>query len=391
MSAPMHDDDGDLRDPVLRRALENAPDQAAAPDWRLGQSIRALAHEAVAPSLPALPVAAQRPWWQRLLGIGAGGGMPWNAAFATVLVGVLVTVMWQREETPGARLDGPQEKATPAPVPASPPVAEVARPAPVAPPAAPAPAAAAPAAEPSPGTLEARLAESRETTAAAARALDQEEARAKQRQAERERQAETEAAAAAAARRRAANAARREAAQPPAPLPPAPVLPAPPSVAAEDPSTFARKEASVERRAFNGQQEASRASPPRAAAAAAPPVAAAAPSFAALSQWTHLHISRANGQSRDLPRAEARELGALVGSAALAGVGSQPLGGRVEWRIALERNGEVLAVLELAGARVRWRENGASPGTGAPGAGALSALRAALEEASAPPPPSPTR
>ncbi|MDM0089519.1 MULTISPECIES: hypothetical protein [unclassified Variovorax] len=374
MSDPtsIHDDDADdLRDPVLQRALENAPDQAATPDWRLGESIRAMAHEAVAPSLPELPL--QRTWWQRLLGIGAGGGVPWNAAFATVLVGVLVTLMWQREEVPGARPDGAQQQAAPA---AAAPQAEVAQGAP-----APAPAPAAPPAPepaPPPSALDAQLAESRATNAAATRALDEDEARAK-----RDRQAETEAATAR------ARALRKESARPPPPVPPAP--PAAPATA-EAPSGRAAPQAAItERRTFAAPQDAApAAAPPRAAAVAPAPAAiepaaaAAPPSFAALSQWTVLHITRPDGETRTLQRAEARELGALIGSAALAGVGARPLRAKVDWRLTLDRNGEALAVLELAGGQVRWREEGVAPGVGSPGAGAMKGLRAALEEASAP-------
>jgi hypothetical protein len=393
MSDPtsMHDDADDLRDPVLQRALENAPDQAATADWRLGQSIRAMAHEAVAPSLPELPVPAERSWWQRLLGIGAGGGVPWNAAFATVLVGVLVTLMWQREEVPGARPDGAQDKAAPAVVASAPPAAEIAQgaPAPAVEPAA--PAAPEPAAKPAPApsALDAQLAESRETTAAATRALDQEEARLK-----RERQADSDAAAAR------ARVLKKEAARPPAPaLPAPPAVPASPAApaAADAPSARANKQAEIaERRAFAGAQDAApAAAPPRAAAVAPAPAApepaapAAPPSFVALSQWTVLHITRPDGETRTLQRAEARELGALIGSAALAGVSARPLRAKVDWRITLERNGEALAVMELAGGQVRWREEGVAPGIGTPGAGAMKGLRAALEDASAPAPSQP--
>lgn len=376
---PMHDeDDLTLRDPVLRRALEHAPDQAAAPDARLSESIRTLAHEAVAPSLPALPVAGARPWWQRLLGIGAGGGgMPWNAAFATVLVGVLVTVMWQREEAPGARSDGAAAPPPPAVV-----AQGVPAPVPAAAPAVPPAPAAAPAV---PSALDAQLAESRATTAAATRALDQEEARVQREQ----RQADSDAAAA-----RARAQARKETVRPasPQPVAPAPVLPEPPAApaAANAPLARANKQAPVaERRSLEAQPESPLPlAAPRAAAAPPPATAAAAgpsapPSFAALSQWTLLHITRPDGETRSLPRAEARELGALIGSAALAGVSARPLRGKVDWRITLERNGEALGVLELAGGQVRWREDGVPPGTGSPGAGAMKGLRAALEEASA--------
>lgn len=123
------------------------------------------------------------------------------------------------------------------------------------------------------------------------------------------------------------------------------------------------------------------ASPTPTPAPPAPAARAPDPTFQALVQWTQLRITRNGADSRVLSRAEAGELGGLVGTAALAGVGSQPLTGTIDWRIALERDGEVLGVLELAGGQVRWRENGVPPGTGEPGAGALSALRQALDTA----------
>lgn len=376
--------DGALHDPLLQQVLDHAPDHAATPDAALSQSIRVLAHEAVAPSLPAGPVGAERPWWQRLLGIGGGAGsrMPWNAAFATVLVGVLVTVMWQREPVPGAAPDAPMQEHPAAPVPAAPPT-----------PVTPAPASASKPAEaplppPPPSVLDTALAESRAVTEAAKRALDERD-RERERQA---RQAATDREATLAADKAVERAqqalAREEAAKmraepslpPPVQWPPvmtpapmAPVAPAAPSANAAPPSAALRAAPPV-----------ASAAPSRAAGMAAPapaPSQAPEPSFNALAQWTQLRISRNGADSRVLPRAEARELGALVGSAALAGVGSQPLAGAVDWRIALERDGEVLGVLELAGGQVRWREKGMPAGTGQPGTGALSSLRQALEEA----------
>ena len=92
------------------------------------------------------------------------------------------------------------------------------------------------------------------------------------------------------------------------------------------------------------------------------------PTFAALSQWSRITIAQRGGASRSLSRAEALDLNALLGSAAISAVGAQPLAGTPEWRVTLERNGEVLAVLEVARGQVRWREGRAPPATGAPSA-----------------------
>ena len=371
------DDDGALHDPLLQQVLDHAPDHALAPDAALRQSIRVLAHEAVAPSLPAGPVGAERPWWQRLLGIGGGAGsrMPWNAAFATVLVGVLVTVMWQREPVPGAQLDAPQKERQAAPSAPVPAPAPAPKPKP----------AEAPPPPPLPSVLDTTLAESRAITEAANRALDERdrerERQARQAAADREATLAADKAVERAQQALAREEAARMKAEPPLPPPvqwppvmtPEPVAPASPAVNAAPPSAALR--------AAPAPQAPSRAAGMAAPAPAPAPSQAPEPTFNALAQWTQLRITRNGADSRVLPRAEARELGGLVGSAALAGVGSQPLVGAVDWRIALERDGEVLGVLELAGGQVRWREKGVPPGTGQPGAGALSSLRQALEEA----------
>ena len=352
--------DEDRPDAVLRRALEHAPDHSAVPDFRIGKAIRRAAHEAVAPAgegdalLPMLPT--RRPWWQRLLfGSGAGHGrMPWNAAFATVLVGVLVTVLWQREPVPGPQLDSQAPAAARAP-------------------AVPAPAVPAPAPTPS---------DAESTDAAPRIAL-------------------------------------------PPTVPEAPVLPGPPTPPvvpelpfqlklppAPPPPPASKKSESADRLdgTVESKQAFPRASPspvpaaprlreeaPAAAAApsarmAAPPAEASSqgeappqPSFAALSQWTRITITAPTGESRNFTRAEARELGALLGSAAITAVSPQPLRNRVDWRATLERDGKPLARFELARGEVRWRENGLPQSTGQPPEGALDGLRDALREAMARP------
>ena len=360
----------DRPDPLLRRALDHAPDHGAVPDFRIGKRIRRMAHEAVAPEaaqdlLPMLPDG--QPWWRRMLfGSSGRGHMPWNAAFATVIVGVLVTVLWQREPVPGPQLDSQA------------PARERER--------APAHAPAAPAPAP-------------EQRAETSTARPDEEPRI---------------------------------ALPPT-VPEAPVLPGPPTPpvvpslpfqlelppaprAQAAPPAAARKSEQAERLADEAankrvpQVRPSAELPVPVAPAAAPqisevaPAAAAGapgksvadvppqPTFAALSQWTRMTITSPGGESRSLSRAEAREIGALLGSAAITAVSPQPLRSKVDWRVTLERDGKPLARFEMAGGEVRWREDGLPPSTGLPPEGALDGLRDALREAVAqqtPRPPGP--
>ncbi|WP_398498102.1 hypothetical protein [Variovorax sp.] len=101
-------DDDDLRDARLRRALAHAPDNEALPEARTREAILKMAHNLAAATPPAAAnVPAAQPWWRRLFGGGeAPARMPWNAAFATLLVVGFVTVLWRQEPVPDARLDG---------------------------------------------------------------------------------------------------------------------------------------------------------------------------------------------------------------------------------------------------------------------------------------------
>lgn len=115
--------DGDLRDPALRRALDHAPDRDATPDPHTRDAILKMAHNLAATPVSAPATAANNasaaPWWRRLFGGGdTRARMPWNAAFATVLVAGFVTVLWHREPIPDARLDG-EAKVASAPAPAA--------------------------------------------------------------------------------------------------------------------------------------------------------------------------------------------------------------------------------------------------------------------------------
>ncbi|VTU37396.1 hypothetical protein [Variovorax sp. PBL-E5] len=372
-AAPTPEEDGPLQDDALRRALLHAPDHAAVPDWRLRKTILQKAHEAVAVSdAVLLEREEKRPWWRAGGWTGGSGSrMPWNAAFATVLLATLVTVLWQRESVPDARPDSERQVAA-------------------APPRTVAPSPAVPAsASPAPATSAA----SQAIPAGPPSLLPE-----------------------------------LEPVSPPPPLPPSPdasdatnnialfgpdlsgmakqsrAKAASPTPNAPAPSRAERarkdQEASMLPR-FAGAPPAAPAAAPAAglvapggsaagAARAAPPSARTdatePPTFEALSQWTRITIAQRGGATRSLTRAEAGSLDALMGSAAISAAGAQPLAGAPEWRITLERGKDVLAVFELGRNQVRWREGRSPPATGAPSAPALDALRSALGEAVQPPP-----
>ncbi|MDR6538781.1 hypothetical protein [Variovorax soli] len=394
MSSTMNEDNGDLRDEALHRALLNAPDHTAVPNWRLRKAILDHAHEAVEPFAAAVPEAAAHPWWRRLLG-GPGGGtrMPWIAAFATLVVGVLVAVLWQREPVPGARPDGEVRSGAPAhrggtpEAPASPP------------PAAPAPAPASPSqaakrALPSSQDIASSQLPAPEvpaepaTDAAAAKGAGP------------QRPAERPAAATAPSElpRRQADEARRSGSAATA-APPAPALAAPRGslserMRSEEESASRQRSAAppgpapgagAARDAADLAREG-RAAAPSVAAPPAPAGAPEPPSFSALSQWSRITITQRGGASRTLSRSEAQDLNALLGSAAISAAGTQPLAGAPEWRVTLERsNGDVMATFELGSSQVRWREGRRGAATGTPSAASLAALREALRHAVEPP------
>lgn len=368
----------DLHDAHLWRALEHAPDHTVAPDWRLRKAILKRAHDAIGALDPEeaeaeLELAAHSGWQGIFVRRGKRSRMPWNAAFVAVLVAVAVTMFWRNEPAPIPRPDSdarvaagaPQAKeslaplafegasaerpADSAPSPTPPAVAEVAEP------------VAAPAPEPvrlpepsSPPTVKAQ----RVQEAVAPQVPQTPQTPPKP-----------------------------EGLRAGSPLPP-------PAPAPTQSNAVARLVVPDSPAARSGKEEnasatspSAKAAPPPAPVTAAPPSssvrteATAPPTFAALSQWRRITITRRGGESRSFPRDEARDLNALLGSAALSAVGPQALKATPEWRVTLERNGEVLAVFEIAASQVRWREGKTPAATGVPSGPALSALREALSNA----------
>ncbi|MDP9881020.1 chemotaxis protein histidine kinase CheA [Variovorax boronicumulans] len=397
-------DDDDLHDARLRRALDHAPDRDAVPAAHTREAILKMAHNLAAASAPAAgPAVEAAPWWRRLFGGGSPRSrMPWNAAFATVLVATFVTVLWHREPVPDARLDGEAQVAG-APAPAQ--SAE-----------APAVAAApAPAAEPaSTADMTPPAAQRTEAARDAKESLKQRDAQ-ETRDASRRREAP---AAAASVQKDEARAMEKAApaapvVQAPAPMPapaapaiasapmpaappmadvgqsPMPYAAAPPAPAAAPaapaPAPMQRESAdTAPLLAAQGGASANVAGMQRRAAPApsAAAKAVATGGFTALDRWTALDITRAGTTTRQM-RGDTEGLAALVNTVARAAtVSGGEWGAPVEARIELRRDGALLAVLEIAGDQVRWTPQPGGPAfLGTPPAQALDALRTALSRA----------
>ncbi|MET3382845.1 hypothetical protein [Variovorax paradoxus] len=387
---------GDLRDPALRRALDHAPDSDARPDPRTRDAILKMAHnlaEAPVTASPAANSASAAPWWRRLFG---GGGeprarMPWNAAFATVLVAGFVAVLWHREPVPDARLDGEARvggATAQAPVPVAPPATAPAQAATEAAPPAEAPAAVAQAPA-APAAEQRAKAPAPRDSSSSKKAAD--------------------AASADALQRAAPKPSLKQAA--PAPVAPAePVTPStPPAVVAEQSAPAPvlrdeRREAPVENERRSAYAAGAPAAPPPPAAApanqdsasaelsgglrsTAPGAAAkamtrprsAAASFSALERWTSFNFTRSGASVRH-ERGDIEGLPALVSTVARSATApDEPLAAPVEARLELYRGNALVAVLEIAGGQVRWTSQpGGAALIGTPPAQALDALRSLL-------------
>ncbi|KLN57478.1 hypothetical protein [Variovorax paradoxus] len=400
-------EDATLRDPALRRALDHAPDSDALPDTRTRDAIRKMAHN-LAPVPATTPAAEDKgaaSWWRRLFG---GGGsharMPWNAAFATVLLATFVTVLWHREPVPDARLDG-EARVTSAPAAApeaAPSVAAVPGPTATQAPA-PAPAEApAPAAAPAPAPTPAP-ARAQPQPDAARDAVSEESMRSRDIAVRRSAPPPSDKQAAAPAPEPQTSQAAPEPpplpASLPAPAPPAAAIaPAPPPAAMAAAAPPAAREAasdsasgsspalSAPQRSPSAEAASGvlRSAPaPRAAvvagkAGANPAEGAAA--FSALDQWISLNAT-GPGQSVRHARGDTEGLAALVNTLARSATApGAELAAPVEARLELYRGATLLAVLEIAGDQVRWTPQGPALGAlvGTPPAQSLAELKALL-------------
>lgn len=337
-----------LRDARLQRALDAADEEPSRPQPHTRDAVREAARRAVA--------SKAMPWWRRLWPADRGAArMPWNAAFATVLLAVLVGVLWQDKQVPGVRSDSPVADA-PAPAPA-------ATPSPTAP-LQPAASAAAPAAEAAPAA-------GPRPAPAPARAAPPARERLSRDEATEQRllQRSLEDAAVAQARREAASAevadaqgaASRSAPAAVAPAAPAPTLsPAPqpaaaPPLAKAAPPTFSQ--------AAPGAGAAAPAQAPAAARAPAARDQAAAPAIS-WEGWTELRIA-ADGRELVLSRRRAPQLSELINRAARAAQTAAPTAPAAQGQVPtasyeLSTRGTLLAVLEVGDTHARFLPVGES-------------------------------
>ena len=110
MTRPQHH----WQDARLQKALEQAPDAQAKPAAATRDAILKAAHDAVAPA-PTTPPPA--PWWKRVLNALFGSShMPWNAAFATLLVAGFIGLLWAIND-PQQFLDEGDRRTASMPVP----------------------------------------------------------------------------------------------------------------------------------------------------------------------------------------------------------------------------------------------------------------------------------
>lgn len=322
----------DLRDARFKRALDAAPDADAAPAEATRRAIHQAAAQALAP-----PAPRRWAWWP-----APRQRMPWNAAFATLLLAGLVTVLWRAEEVPqepGTAGDVSTLAAQPAPVPApaAPPQAPAAqRPADAAAPPQPAHRAPPPAARRAPATRP----------------------------------------------QPAPQPASQPAPQPaPQPALAQPVSPAPLAAeAGRGPETAARAESRQESAADLARfRDAPAARQATAEASVAAPVATPGPATAAAPawrQWTQLRIE-SEGRSLVVPRAHARRLGRLLEQLVPERTDGEPFPQTVALSIELNHQDELLGRLEVAGDRVRWSAPDASGArTATPDPARLRSLKA---------------
>ena len=349
----------DLRDARLQRALDAAPDAQPTPAAGTRQAIRRAARA-------ALQTEPRAVWWRRWWAGSGRQRMPWNAAFASVLLASLVTVLWREQDMSEAAMEDARRDATmptgndsggvvagsapapePAPIPAVAPAVEP----PGVKPATPSPVA--PDKQNKPGTdTRAATASTRPSTVEPERL-------------------------------------RRDASQATVGPQPAPAQAAGPATpAAERQQATTANATEPARRSEKSSVETSvAAGTPQAAGAAAapPPPRTAARLQVAPAEWTRVRIGM-DGRRLELPRDQAAQLANLLNAVVALADSDEPLTGPVVARIETLRGPAVVGVLELAPPQVRWTPQSAAGAarTARPDTALLQALQDELLRLTAP-------
>ena len=106
----------DLRDARLHKALAHAPDYDALPAPATRKNIKNIANNTIL-TIAKDDFSEKIPWWEVFwkkiarvglsgrTGTGARAAAPWNAAFATLLISGIITLIWQGQPVPDAVLD----------------------------------------------------------------------------------------------------------------------------------------------------------------------------------------------------------------------------------------------------------------------------------------------
>lgn len=105
----------DLRDARLAKALAHAPDADDVPLAATRGAIRKIAERPMN-TWANRPKDQEVPWWKALWVQSGRRGGPWPAAFATVVLGGIITLLWHGRELPDEK---PEESVAQAPSPAS--------------------------------------------------------------------------------------------------------------------------------------------------------------------------------------------------------------------------------------------------------------------------------
>jgi hypothetical protein len=97
-------DVNNLRDARLHKALAHAPDARDMPAQAIRNAIKNKANDAIN-TRAGVRFDVNPSWWKRFWASTGRASSPWNAAFATVLLGSIITVIWYGHDVPDATLD----------------------------------------------------------------------------------------------------------------------------------------------------------------------------------------------------------------------------------------------------------------------------------------------